>query len=149
MKKREKALNNKGFSLVELIIVIAIMAVLIGVLTPQYIKYLDKSKVAVDTTLADNLRQAMLTTYLDPDKAIQAALPTGTDEDIPDNSPLNKYWTEVYNILGVANGAELEGKLKYKVGTTAPSITFTVDGNKNIEVEVIYAASDSHNISIK
>lgn len=40
--------NNKGFSLVELIIVIAIMAVMIGVLLPQYIKYVGRSKRAVD-----------------------------------------------------------------------------------------------------
>lgn len=32
MNKKQKSLTNKGFSLVELIIVIAIMAVLIGVL---------------------------------------------------------------------------------------------------------------------
>lgn len=39
-----KKLNNKGFSLVELIIVIAIMAVLIGVLAPQYLKYVERSR---------------------------------------------------------------------------------------------------------
>lgn len=39
---------NRGFSLVELIIVIAIMAVLIGVLIPSYTSYLHKSKVAAD-----------------------------------------------------------------------------------------------------
>ena len=38
MNKKQKNLTNKGFSLVELIIVIAIMAVLVGVLAPQYIK---------------------------------------------------------------------------------------------------------------
>ena len=38
-----KSGENKGFSLVELIIVIAIMAVLVGVLTPIMIKYVEKA----------------------------------------------------------------------------------------------------------
>ena len=42
----KKKLNNKGFSLIELIIVVAIMAVLIGVLAPQYLKYVEKSRVS-------------------------------------------------------------------------------------------------------
>jgi type IV pilus assembly protein PilA len=33
--------NNKGFTLVELIIVIAIIAVLAAVIAPQYIKYVN------------------------------------------------------------------------------------------------------------
>ncbi|MCM1160023.1 MAG: prepilin-type N-terminal cleavage/methylation domain-containing protein [Roseburia sp.] len=47
--------RNKGFSLIELIIVVAIMAVLIGVLAPQYIKYVEKSRVSVDEDTADTL----------------------------------------------------------------------------------------------
>jgi prepilin-type N-terminal cleavage/methylation domain-containing protein len=43
-----KKLDNKGFTLVELIIVIAIIAVLAAVLAPQYIKYVEKSKAAAD-----------------------------------------------------------------------------------------------------
>lgn len=48
MKKTTGKRGNGGFSLVELIIVIAIMAVLVGVLAPQYLSYIHKAKVAAD-----------------------------------------------------------------------------------------------------
>ena len=47
--------DNKGFSLIELIIVIAIMAVMIGLLAPQYIKYVEKSHKAKDEKMAREL----------------------------------------------------------------------------------------------
>ncbi len=40
--------NNKGFSLVELIIVIAIMAILSAALAPQLMKYIEKSRLSTD-----------------------------------------------------------------------------------------------------
>ena len=55
----KKELNNKGFSLVELIIVIAIMAVLMGVLAPQYLKYVKSSKVSTDITNAEEIATAI------------------------------------------------------------------------------------------
>ena len=60
-----KKLNNKGFSLVELIIVIAIMAVLIGVLAPQFIKYVEKSKESKDITNLDSCVEAVKVYYAD------------------------------------------------------------------------------------
>lgn len=50
MKREHKSLTNKGFSLVELIIVVAIMAVLIGVLAPQYLRYVEKTRLQRDNT---------------------------------------------------------------------------------------------------
>lgn len=58
MKKR--GISNKGFSLVELIIVIAIMAILVAVMVPFLIKYVEKSKVSSDIQLADSIRNAYL-----------------------------------------------------------------------------------------
>lgn len=55
----KKELNNKGFSLVELIIVIAIMAVLMGVLAPQYLKYVKQSKISTDITNAEEMATAI------------------------------------------------------------------------------------------
>ena len=40
--------NNKGFSLIELIIVIAIMAVLTAILAPQLLRYVERSREARD-----------------------------------------------------------------------------------------------------
>ena len=53
--------QNKGFSLVELIIVIAIMAVLVGVLTPMMLKYIEKTNISADTQLCDTIHTAIIT----------------------------------------------------------------------------------------
>jgi type IV pilus assembly protein PilA len=57
--------NNNGFSLVELIIVIAIMAVLVGVLAPQFIKYVEQSRRSRDITTAQEIREAVLADIAD------------------------------------------------------------------------------------
>lgn len=59
--------NNKGFSLVELIIVIAIMAVLIGVMAPQYIKYVEKSRISTDDDNASEILGTVTTALSDED----------------------------------------------------------------------------------
>lgn len=63
MKKLAK--NNKGFSLVELIVVIAIMAVLVGVLAPQLIKYVEKSRQATDIQNCDSIATTLKTYFAD------------------------------------------------------------------------------------
>jgi type IV pilus assembly protein PilA len=57
--------NNNGFSLVELIIVIAIMAVLVGVLAPQFIKYVEQSRRSRDIQTAQEIRESVLAAIAD------------------------------------------------------------------------------------
>lgn len=143
MNKKQKSLTNKGFSLVELIIVIAIMAVLVGVLAPQYIKYLDKSKISSDKQLTDNVRQAMTTTLLDPNvtgapaKSSSGNLIGGASVAAPTGTT-NEYWTEVYSVLGLADSSKLAAEYKYASPTF---VTYTIDANGGIKIDVQYKAA--------
>ena len=63
--KNQKSLTNKGFSLVELIIVVAIMAILIGVLAPQYLRYVEKSRLQKDNTSIGEIANVLKMTSSD------------------------------------------------------------------------------------
>ena len=69
-----KKKDNKGFSIVELIIVVAIMAILVGLLAPQYIKYVEKSRKSADATNMDTLVNAVQVRAADAETDI----PVGT-----------------------------------------------------------------------
>lgn len=62
-----KKVNDNGFSLVELIIVVAIMAILIVVVAPQYIKYVERSRNATDLQNARAVVDAIEIYATDPD----------------------------------------------------------------------------------
>lgn len=63
---KEMKKNNKGFSLVELIVVIAIMVVLIAVLGSAILGYVDKSKYSKDMSALDSLSSAVKAYAVDP-----------------------------------------------------------------------------------
>ena len=58
--------SKKGFSLVELIVVIAIMAILVGVAVPTYTAYINKANEGVDEQLAGEIEHAIETLLVDP-----------------------------------------------------------------------------------
>lgn len=95
--------NNHGFSLVELIIVIAIMAILVGVMAPQLIKYIEKTNVSADTQLCDNVRTAIITAMSDPE-VFTSRPPADTSQNqiatIQSGTPVT-----LYMMGGAANSA--------------------------------------------
>ncbi len=52
-------MKNKGFSLVELIVVIAIMAILVGVAVPVYTSYIEKTQKNKDIQMVDEIKHAI------------------------------------------------------------------------------------------
>ena len=92
--------NNKGFSLVELIIVIAIMAILAGALAPALIKYINKSRRSADISNAYTIRTACQTGMSDEDAMV--AIGTGvTGASVSDlKSSYGAFSTEISSILG-------------------------------------------------
>ena len=77
--------DNKGFSLVELIIVIAIMAVLVGLLAPQYLKYVENSKVSTDISNAQEVATAINVAFADDNPSYKSGSPV---TKLPDGKAL-------------------------------------------------------------
>lgn len=147
MNKKQKNLTNKGFSLVELIIVIAIMAVLVGVLAPQYVKYLNKSKISADTQLADSIHSAITNTMLDP--AVTAPATMTAAAKLPD-ATASDFWKNVYEILGETTHDALVGDLKYDKDATKVTIQYQIVSDSKVTVTISGGkyTTDSQTITI-
>lgn len=138
MKKTQKKLGNKGFSLVELIVVIAIMAVLVGVLAPTLIKNIEKSRESKDAQNIEQIKSS-IEVALQDETAYDQAVPTGsaassnilvtlTSSEASVNSLYSSFKTEFDGIMSVAN-TKLTSK-KYKNAT----VTFTVNEKGQVNV---------------
>lgn len=102
-----KKSDNHGFSLVELIIVIAIMAILIGALAPVMIKYVEKANVSSDQQLLDSISKAVVYAVADPEVSSDAraqAIINGFSSPTPLEDIMtpsgNKLAEEVMDTLG-------------------------------------------------
>ena len=67
--------NNKGFTLAELLIVVAIIAVLVAIAIPVFTQQLEKSREATDLANVRSAYAELVTAYLTEGKAQSASVP--------------------------------------------------------------------------
>ena len=75
--KKQKSLTNKGFSLVELIIVVAILAILMAILAPQYLRYVERARLQKDNSTIGEFANAIKLACTDEDVAKEIASESG------------------------------------------------------------------------
>ncbi len=106
---------NAGFSLVELIIVIAIMAIAVGVMAPQLFKYVEKSNVSSDTQLADTVRTGVSLAIVDAEvQADEASHPYLEILDTEEGMNINEH-TDFLNSTCVLK-TSLETSFGFPIG---------------------------------
>lgn len=104
--------DNKGFSLVELIIVIAIMAILIGVVALQVVPYLEKSRTSKDKQLVDSVYSAFQTGIASVDGISDDISLKITSAGIADNGSVDttnaaKVIAEMIPVLGASTVTDI------------------------------------------
>lgn len=126
--------NNKGFSLVELIIVIAIMAVLVAVLAPQYIKYVEKSRVAADQTQIDEIVKAVKVATADPECTAKVPFTV----TIAINGTGTATIETTADTIGTTTGevGDMNDLLKTALGTLNPEFKSSKRFSQNIKISV-------------
>ena len=131
-----KKTNNKGFSLVELIVVIAIMAVLVGVVAPTFLRYVEDARRAKDIQAAAALQTAYLadiadgtidTNVDDPAEVTDTSRPS-TYGETPEISGRLAAVTNFYYTCDVVNGV-----VTIFGGSSADTDAFTLSSEDGAE----------------
>ena len=141
MKKTQKKLGNKGFSLVELIVVIAIMAVLVGVLAPTLIKNIEKSRESKDAQNIEQIKSSAEvalqdeTVYQNTVSSSDVTLITFTKGGCEITPSLTNFKSELDGIMKI-EGTKLTSK-KYKNAT----VTFIVNKDGQVRVNATGVSS--------
>lgn len=134
---KEVGKKNGGFSIVELIIVVAIMAVLVGVVGAQVIPYLENSRIAKDEQILSGYVTAGMSAY----SFHAESAPTEGEMKVIITRGAGGGGTDVYTC---SEAQDIADELQFLIGNnrtavTAPENTFSSKNYKKIaRIEVIY-----------
>lgn len=134
--------DNKGFSLVELIIVIAIMAILVGIVGTQVLPYLNKSKESKDLQLVNSYSTAAVSAYSMLAGELNITTDTLEVKVYADKSAAsattktdtNKIADKIIELTGYAGISNLQSKMTSSTGKKVSEITINYNF-KNHTVE--------------
>lgn len=151
-KKLQKYLSgsNEGFSLVELIIVIAIMAILIGVVALAVIPYLEKSRESKDLQALSTLSGALSTAVADVKATGSGTIDLTIGQSIPKVASPSNDQDKIKNAM-----AEVIGDAKVDLSSNAATsnnggvsgqvVTCYYDSSKNVVAVYVPGKSGSNN----
>lgn len=151
---KPKGLRNKGFTLIELIIVIAVMAVLLGIVGTQVIPYLERSREAKDLQIINSYCTAAVTAYsiyaelftvqeeedtaFERDFVVQGLYDTSYYLSIAPEEPDATFVTEIIELTGYHDREELAAVMTSKKGKTITDLYITISWtNKTITVQAL------------
>jgi len=126
--------NNKGFSLIELIIVIAIMAIIVGILAPQFIKYIEQSRESKDIQAIDSIRKAIEAYSSEHEqKGTHVLVANGStiEYTLGDGGSLQEYGIEAQTIQSSSNKVVATYTFSNSVWTVVDNCTGYYDANGN------------------
>lgn len=134
-----KLKNNHGFSLIELIVVIAIMAIITTAMAPMLIRYINKARLSDDIDTGKAIVTAISSVIAD-DGDFQDAV-VSHDTPYPVNSmDKDAFKNEVFKVLGVSGTIKGKSKKDVNGGPLDMEFYYTVDPEKN-KVMVYYGGT--------
>lgn len=151
--------DKKGFSLVELIIVMAIMAILVGVVASQVLPYMDKSRQSKDQQVLSSICTDLVSATAQSGKDLTAV--TGQDISATGWNSRDADWAKVesiyaglqtsgalvsYTNLGLkSKEAKNVSAVKFDYNATTGEISVYLDGHSGEDADsskyIVYSSS--------